>query len=174
MHFSAAERQTYDVSPRARNVSRAKTASDLPQGFRMHLVTSNDRRQHISRGVRRQGQSNHNERHMRAANLSVAAQARGVVRRGVLAETTPSGNIELGAMTPGDDFRSSAGAPLLAGSRVYGSRSSSPLAGDDHGGGQSATRETKRLDLGTWFMYALTFSAGISGLLFGYEYVIEL
>ena len=109
---------------------------------------------------------------MRDPSFFVATQVPGVVRRGVPTETTPSDDIELDAMTREDDFRAGSGAPLLVEFRDYGSGFGPPLAGNIHAEDRAAAGWARRQDLGTWFMWALTFSAGISGLLFGYEYVV--
>lgn len=72
---------------------------------------------------------------------------------------------ELQAMSRGDEAdRSDPNAPLLASDRAI-----SPDNGD-----RDARASRSQIDIdysGGWFIWALTFSAGISGLLFGYEYV---
>jgi SP family myo-inositol transporter-like MFS transporter 13 len=65
-------------------------------------------------------------------------------------------------MTGADEqYPSGPHAPLLA-----SSHSSSDHGDNDHDGGLASELEYS----GGWFIWALTFSAGISGLLFGYEY----
>lgn len=64
------------------------------------------------------------------------------------------------------DHQSGPNAPLLA------SQPETDRDYDDH----DLNYEQQPIDLepgysGGWFIWALTFSAGISGLLFGYEYV---
>lgn len=77
-----------------------------------------------------------------------------------------------------EETGSSVGAPLLQSERNYGSGFSSPLFvredGDGCAGEESAVESARPQHLGTWFVWALTLSAGISGLLFGYEYVQSL
>lgn len=113
---------------------------------------------------------------MQVPTLTAVAQAQEAVGRGGTTERESpddddddDDDLELDTMTPDDDVRGSAGAPLLAGSRNYGSGPESPA---DGGGGEAVAGWPRSRDLGTWFMWALTFSAGISGLLFGYEYVM--
>lgn len=69
---------------------------------------------------------------------------------------------ELEDMTGADEQdQSGPHAPLLASSHAY-----SDHDGNDHDESLASELEYS----GGWFIWMLTFSAGISGLLFGYEY----
>jgi hypothetical protein len=74
---------------------------------------------------------------------------------------SPVQEIELPTMLPDDD--TDAGVPLIQ---------------NNHGAHENEDIDDDTLDQesssGNLFVYALTFSAGISGLLFGYEYVPPL
>ncbi|KAL1953348.1 hypothetical protein VTO42DRAFT_2983 [Malbranchea cinnamomea] len=68
-----------------------------------------------------------------------------------------------------EDARSGAGTPLLAGSRRDNSELRPPLVRRGNPGQLSPPELLRTKNLGTWFIWALTLSAGISGLLFGYD-----
>lgn len=54
-------------------------------------------------------------------------------------------------------------APLLT------PESATTVESNDHANNDSVSKQLESTDAGGWFIWALTFSAGISGLLFGYE-----
>lgn len=69
-------------------------------------------------------------------------------------------------MMPGDgNDTSNSNDPLLPTVQVT-QRDSNDLDVND------TSADPERQYLGSWFVWVLSFSAGISGLLFGYEYVI--
>lgn len=76
-----------------------------------------------------------------------------------------TGGFELAEMSAHDDEHIyNPGAPLLQANRTS-PRTRSPSTTREESTGAINTSGS-----GTWFIWALTFSAGISGLLFGYEY----
>ena len=91
-------------------------------------------------------------------------------------EQSQQEELELDAMTePDEESRSSAGTPLLHPERNYGSGPHSPLFTRNDGernDPEDVVESSGPQGLGTWFVWALTLSAGISGLLFGYECVL--
>jgi hypothetical protein len=86
----------------------------------------------------------------------------------IIAQVRPLELLALDDMRRADE-ETDTGAPLLSGERHYGLSGSH---GDDRESTPAGSSAASRRDSGTWFIWALTLSAGISGLLFGYEYVI--
>lgn len=70
-------------------------------------------------------------------------------------------------MNRGDEIdQSGSNAPLLARDQAVSQRER-----NEHDQGDYEIIDPELEYSGGWFIWALTFSAGISGLLFGYEYV---
>jgi SP family myo-inositol transporter-like MFS transporter 13 len=86
----------------------------------------------------------------------------------ILAQVRPLELLALDGMRSADE-ETDTGAPLLSDERNYGLSGSH---GDDGESAPAGSLAASRGDSGTWFIWALTLSAGLSGLLFGYEYVI--
>ena len=70
------------------------------------------------------------------------------------------------AMNGDENDQPSSNAPLLS--------SDHPVDRDSHDPNSGESINVERGYSGGWFIWVLTLSAGISGLLFGYEYVLSL
>lgn len=76
-------------------------------------------------------------------------------------------DLELEAMASAKDDTLDATAPLLEGPR----RDNTSPSGPGNEAGAAVSVDPSATSTATWFIWALTFAAGISGFLFGYEYV---